>query len=296
MCTMAALPTLAVVTMVLNEAVMLPRWLAHYARETGGPDNLFVVDNETSDGSTDDLPCSVIRLPRHTRRGFETSRISIVSNLAAALLESYDAVAFTDADEFLVAEPERYPTLRHLLAARPDTTVLAAQGLNVLHHTRTEPPLDPARPILGQRRLVKFIPAMCKPSLKREPVPWAKGSHGMRTSYVIDPELFLFHMRFADIGLLEETAAHRQLLVRDEGRPVNSNWRMGADTLGSLLELITADVEAVEDAPEYRPRAQLLAKVPQDVGGGVTRSGRGQVPAMRKRPLERIPKRFEGIV
>jgi len=293
---MAELPTLAVVTMVLNEAVMLPRWLNHYAHQTGGAQNLYIIDNGTTDGSTDDLPCSVIRLPLRTRRGFEGARMGIVSNLAAALLESFDAVAFVDADEFLVAEPTSYPTLRHLVAARPDTAVLAGQGLNVLHNTRAEPPLDPTRPILGQRRLVKFIPAMCKPAVKRVDVPWVMGSHGLRMPFVIDPELYLFHMKFADRDLLSESAVHRRTLVADHGRPRKSNWSMGPTAVASLLEEAVGSVDDVDVVPEYRARPRQLANAPRDAGDGITRAGRGQVAPMRNRPLERIPERFAGIV
>ena len=51
---------------------MLPRWVAHYGRECG-TDHLYVIDDNTSDGSTDDLPCSVIRIPSWGDKHFEAT-------------------------------------------------------------------------------------------------------------------------------------------------------------------------------------------------------------------------------
>ena len=63
-------PRLAAITMVRDERVMLPRWVAHYGSECG-TDHLYVIDDSSTDGSTDDLPCSVIRIPSW---GTSTSR------------------------------------------------------------------------------------------------------------------------------------------------------------------------------------------------------------------------------
>ena len=50
-----ALPTMAAITMARDEGPMLRRWVDHYGRELGA-DNLVVIDDNTSDGSTDGLP------------------------------------------------------------------------------------------------------------------------------------------------------------------------------------------------------------------------------------------------
>ena len=49
-----------------------------------GPDALVVLDDNSKDGSTDDLPCSVIRIPEVTKkRFFERSRMKMASGVAA---------------------------------------------------------------------------------------------------------------------------------------------------------------------------------------------------------------------
>jgi hypothetical protein len=57
-----SLPHVAVITMARDEGTMLRRWVEHYSREVGA-ENLVVVDDNSSDGSTDDLPCPVLRIP-----------------------------------------------------------------------------------------------------------------------------------------------------------------------------------------------------------------------------------------
>ena len=65
---MSPLPHVAVITMARDEGTMLRRWVDHYSREVG-VDNLVVVDDNSSDGSTDDLPCTVLRIPPLTQNG-----------------------------------------------------------------------------------------------------------------------------------------------------------------------------------------------------------------------------------
>ena len=155
--------------MARDEGPMLRRWVDHYSRELG-PDNLVVIDDNSTDGSTDDLPCPVIRIPPIGKKPFEPSRMGLLSGLADSLLNVYDAVLFSDADEFVVADPDKYDSIRHLVADRADRDVLGVVALNLVH-APSEGPLDPARPLLEQRRYAKFLPLMCKPAIKRIPRP-----------------------------------------------------------------------------------------------------------------------------
>src|SRR5436190_8925665 len=89
------------ITFVRDEAEMLPRWLAHYGAELGY-DNLVVLDDNTVDGSTDDLPCLHYRLPPGPWKApWSKTRLRLVNGLAGGLLAVNDAVLYTDVDEFL---------------------------------------------------------------------------------------------------------------------------------------------------------------------------------------------------
>lgn len=291
---MTAPVRLAALTMVRDERVMLPRWVAHYGRECG-EDNLFVIDDNSTDGSTDDLPCSVIKIPSWGDKHFESTRMRLVSNIAAGLLAAYDAVLFADADEFLVADPERHDGLVDLLGSRPGRDVLAAQGLNVLH-APGEPTLDPTRPVLDQRAWAKFVPLMCKPAIKRVAAPWVAGSHGLTQPFEIDPDLYLFHLKFVEREHLRAIGDHRKTLVDAEGRAAETAWQFGGDDLVALLDEITRDVQPADVAP-YRPRRKQLAKiVRQGEGGNYRAHGRRQFNAMRTQPTVAIPDRFRGLL
>ncbi len=279
--------------MVRDERVMLPRWIAHYGRECG-PDNLFVIDDNTTDGSTDGLPGSVIRIPSWGDKHFETTRMRLVSSFAAGLLETYDAVLFADADEFLVADPQRYDSLVDLVAARPRVDVLAAQALNVVHDAGREGPLDPDRPVLGQRHWAKFIPLMCKPAIKRTPAPWVAGSHGTTIPFEIDPDLYMFHLKFAEREHLRSTGDHRKALADAEGRAAETAWQFAGDDLVELLDEVVRDVDPAAVEP-YKTRKKVLAGIVRQGDGGNYRAhGRRQFNAMRGQPMVSVPERFHG--
>ncbi len=270
---------------------MLPRWIKHYSEQCGGPEHLIVLDDNSTDGSTTDLPCPVIRLPDKDHKGWAMTRLRMVNALATALLQTYDAVVFADADEFLVADPDKHADLRELVAARPDVKALGAMALNVVHRVGVEKPLKPNKPVLRQRRVAKFIPKMCKPAIKRGTGHWASGSHGLRMPYEIDPELFLFHLKFADREHLAATSTARRELSEETGRGADANWRLG-DELLEVLDTLEAP-EQLKDVPWFRVRPERLAGIVEHQEEALWCStGSGQVKAMRERPLVRIPRRL----
>lgn len=289
------LPSVAVLTMVRDEGSMLRRWVDHYAAQVGA-EHVVVVDDSSSDGSTDDLPCPVLRFPPLHKQGFEPSRMGIATGLAAGMLVAYDAVIFCDADEFIVADPRVHPSLRHFVAARPDRAAVGVTCLNVVHDAPREPALRDGEPVLAQRRLAKFLPLMCKPSLKRVDARWVQATHGIQCPFEVDPELFMFHLKFADRGHLEAVADRRHRLNQEQGRAKGTSWeRPGAD-LVDLLDDVTRDVDPTS-VPWFRPSPQRLARIVRHEPPETWRAtGMGQLEAMRKRPLVRIPPRFKDLL
>ena len=273
---------------------MLRRWVDYYAAQVGA-EHLVVIDDNSADGSTDDLPCPVLRIPYLRKRSFEPSRMGLLSGISAGLLEAYDAVMFCDADEFVVAEPRTHESLRHFVAARPGREAVGVLGLNVVHDVQDEEALRDGEPILGQRRLAKFLPLMCKPSLKWQPAAWAHASHGIECPYEVDRELFMFHMKFADRDHLADVAAHRHHLNTTEGRAKNTSWGQSGDEMVALLDEITTDLDRAEIAP-FEVKKLGLKKIVQHRGDMWRATGEGQVVAMRNRPMVRVPDRFVGLL
>ncbi|MEQ6903553.1 glycosyltransferase family 2 protein [Nocardioides sp. YIM 152588] len=289
-----ALPRVAAITMARDEGAMIRRWAEHYAAQLGA-ENVFVVDDHSTDGSTDDLPATVLRLPYLDKFGFEQSRLGILNNLASAFLFAYDAVLSADADEFVVADPVRHAGLREFVATTAGRDVVGVLGYNVVQDLANEKPLDFDRPLLSQRSYAKFMPLMCKPMLKWAAVPWARASHGVRAPYEIDTDLFMFHFKFADLDLLAARAGHRNALNETENRAAASSWSRSADVMVDLMKTVDQQI-ATPSEQQFRPRQRQVDRIVQPKGPNWKAVGPGQVQAMETADVLRIPPRFRDLV
>lgn len=184
------------ITNVYNEAFNLPIWLRYYGGQFG-IENCIVVDDGSDDGSTSNLGgASLLRLPRLP---FEDGRrADLMSSLATSFLTYYDAVIYSDCDEFLVADPRRYNSLLDF-CERMKTPATTAIGLNVVHNLTEEGPITASRPILSQRSYVQFQSSMCKTLLVRSAVEWGGGFHSSSLP-VSFGDLYLFHLKHVDLG------------------------------------------------------------------------------------------------
>ena len=288
-------PRIAVMTVVRDEGWMIRKWVDHHGRQVG-LENLVVLDDNSSDGSTDDLPCTVHKIPGFPEGRFENARMQLMSGIALGLLAVYDYVAFVDADEFLVPDPARYDTLVDLVAAREPQEVIGCMGLNLLHHLQAEPDdLDPSRPVLDQRHFAKFVPLMCKPSIKRTPAPWRFSSHGISARYEVDTDLFLLHLKFVDRAHLKAVSDRRRAMVDLDGRAKGSTWSHTGDEMTQMLRgLVGRDDPA--GVPEFTPGSvDLKAAIVQENRHTWKGDRPGQLVAMRQQPLFRLPERLAGL-
>ncbi|MFZ3234236.1 MAG: glycosyltransferase family 2 protein [Stellaceae bacterium] len=206
---------IAALTTAYNEPVFLPIWRQYYGQALG-EEHLFVVDHGSDDGSTDNVgAANRVRIPRGEFD--EDQRCTFVSRLQASLLCYYDAVIFSDTDEILVPDPEKYSGLVDFVTRRCEQFVTAI-GLEVQHLTDTEADIDLGRPILAQRRYVQFAPEYCKPLVSRIPLVWKPGFHDCDLPPSIAPDLFLFHLRRMD----------RKLAVQRLRRMRDTKWSKNA--------------------------------------------------------------------
>ena len=169
--------------------------------------------------------------------------------------------------------------------------MVAGLAYDVVHDARVEPPIDPDRPVLAQRRYVKFNPAMCKPQVKRAPVRWGSAFHAVDAPFTIDPDLLMLHLKFSDEGLVREVGNRRRAVHETHGRGhSNSFWPRGGDALvKTLARSIAAQTEPVT---EVEPRAvDTTGMVVVDDKGFHAVDGR-QVAALRRSPLQTLPERF----
>jgi hypothetical protein len=198
----------AALTFVFNESVNLPLWIKYYGSHFGER-NLFVIDRESTDGSTTNLgDVNRIVIPRDAFD--DRKKADFMSSMQNALINYYDAVVCGDCDELVVPNIGPYANLADYVE-KMDTDYATCIGLNVLHILNQELPLDMSKPILPQRRYARFMSATCKTMLSRVPIRYMPGLHCLNLRPKIDPNLFMFHTKTMDYSL----ASARQTINRE---------------------------------------------------------------------------------
>ncbi|GAC1439392.1 MAG: hypothetical protein NVSMB51_17260 [Solirubrobacteraceae bacterium] len=205
----------AVITMVHNEAVFLPIWLNYYARHFRAKD-IYVLDNESSDGSTEGKGFNRIPVTRDSVD--HTWMVRTIEALQHELLGRYDSVLVCDVDEIIAPVPE-LGTLDSYLDTFEQEWVNCL-GYEVLHMKDREPPLALDRPILDQRGYWFFNGAYDKAALATVPMTWRPGFHGRADfQFKPDPDLRLIHLHRMDFEICLErhrTRSRRPWADQDE--------------------------------------------------------------------------------
>jgi hypothetical protein len=197
----------ALITMVHNEPVFLPIWLAYYSRFFGSED-IYVLDNDTTDGSTD--RDGFVRIPVHHDSVDHIWMVETIQDLQRELLEGeYDVVLVTDVDEIVTPTPE-WGTLGEYLDEFTESFVTCI-GYELLHMIDREEPYDSSRPILDQRGYWFANGAYDKPALASEPVSWLPGFHTRSDGQLnYDPDLRLIHLHRMDFDICRDRHRVRQ--------------------------------------------------------------------------------------
>ena len=221
----------AALTMMHNEPVWARAWARHYTREVGA-ENCLVLDHGSTDGSTRDLGVRVERVGRGALD--EDARAALVSDVTRELLRGYDAVVHSDADELVLADPDRFADLRDYASRAP--RVATAVGLDLHHIPGEEGALRPGEMLGGQRRWVRFSAAMCKPALVQAPVRWRPGFHACDAAPVFGA-LYLVHLRYADLdaGLARLRRTRAQTFAQADTNP---HQRVGDEAFEGMMRAI----------------------------------------------------------
>lgn len=205
----------AVITMVHNEPVFLPIWLSYYSRFFRSSD-IYVLDNESSDGSTD--VTGFVRIPVAHDRVDHTWMVQTIEGLQHELLDRYDMVLVCDVDELVAPVPEIGDLGKYL--DRFDEEWVNCLGYEIIHMKDLENPIRLDKPILDQRRHWFFNDAYDKAALATVPMNWRPGFHGrVDFHFEPDPDLRLIHLHRMDYDICLErhrTRARRTWAAHDE--------------------------------------------------------------------------------
>ena len=193
----------AVLTMVHNEPIFLPIWLGYYSRFFT-PDDIFVLDHDTSDGST--ARDGFVRIPVSHDSIDHTWMVRTIEEHQRGLFDRYDVVLVTDVDEIVAPRPECGTLAEYI--DRLDEDFVNCLGYEVIHMVDREAPLKPTRPVLEQRGYWFPNPAYNKPAVAMEPTRWGPGFHAREDGRIqIDPDLYMIHLHRMDYEIC--LARHR---------------------------------------------------------------------------------------
>ena len=187
----------AIITMVHNEAFFLPVWLRYYSRFFA-PEDIYVLDNESEDGSTANSEGQYQRETVVMDRVDHTWMVETIQDKQRQLFEQgYEVVLVTDVDELVVPDPSLGDLGDYMdPMIEPFVTCM---GYELIHLPDREPPLDPTQPVLHQRGYWTENAAYNKSALATEPSEWEPGFHRRVDKHFRgDPDLFLVHLHRAD--------------------------------------------------------------------------------------------------
>ncbi len=206
----------AAFTIVQNEPLMLTVWLNYYAHHFD-PDDLYVLDHDSTDGSTAELAGRCRVVPVHRFASFDHRWLrSTVESFQRFLLQSYETVLFAEVDELVVPDPRRYAGLAAYIDGlqRP---AARCSGFNVVQQP-DEPPARFDLPLLAERRYWHASLEYSKRLLSRMPLRWSKGFHQEYDAPddPPDPELLLVHLHRLDYDSC--LARHRSTATRNWSR------------------------------------------------------------------------------
>jgi hypothetical protein len=214
------------------------------------------------------------------------------------MLRYYNWFFVNDVDEVVIADPDVAPDLlTYLSGAYPDARTapksLCPFAIELVHNPEAEPePLDDHAPILSRRRVFRANANYSKPCVLRVETGFSSGGHAnTHQPRVLDPHLYLVHLRFFDfdrvterLGLRKEM---RQTVADETGQPPSDKaW---SRDLERYMEL-SKGVAVREDIalPEFRQK--MIDEQEHLHNGKVTFFG-----GRKTKELYRLPERFASV-
>ena len=190
----------AVQTIVHNEPLFLPIWLGYYSRFFA-PDDIYVLDNESDDGSTGGG--GFVRIPVEHGSVDHVWMAEILADHQRDLLDRYDVVVTTDVDEIVAPVPGWGALAAYL--DRIQEEFVNCIGYEILHMRDREPSFRAGVPVLAQRGYWFSNVGYDKPAVATEPMRWGPGLHrradGQNNR---DPDLRMIHLHRMDFHLCRE--------------------------------------------------------------------------------------------
>jgi len=207
--------TCAVFVMVKDESYFLPKWLAYY-KQFFKPEDIYVLDHQSTDGSTDNLDVNVIKVTNDVAVD-HTWIVKTIQDQQRKLLEKYRCVLFAESDEIVYP---LYETLNQYIDRflDSDDDYVTCIGHEMMQDLKTEKPLGVDDPILANRKHWFRYALYDKTLLSKVPINWEWGFHGHDKPNVYR-ELYLLHLHRHDFEMMLKRHERRVATwkIKDDG-------------------------------------------------------------------------------
>jgi hypothetical protein len=270
--------------MARNDNFFLERWIRYYSQEIGS-ENLYVLLDgleQEAPANARDAFVSWVEHKQLPRLAGDKHRINLINKRAQQLFaQGYDYVIGTDADEFLVVDPQLNMGLAEFITRHGKHASMSALGLDLGQRVGEEEALDASRSILQQRRYAVLCDRYTKASvLCKRGMSWGSGFHRVkRRNFFIVPGLYLIHTGYCDLGKVRQR-------MGDTDR-INAAWEAHLDRRARTITLTS------ENTPLEGERWLSKARRLQTLCRKIYAFNKPHMPGKVK--VIQLPERFQKI-
>lgn len=244
--------------MVYRDYWALSQWYDHFARHIGAQ-NLYVVAHGADPEIARICPqASIITIPRDDFAGFDRKRGNLLNAFQNGLLQAYDWIIRTDADELICLDPAHYSGFEQFFHQHRKARAVFALGMD-LFQNKDDIDLDAGTPALSRRRAACLTGHYSK--------AWAVSGrialvrHGVQVrprkvqsfKFTLPRGVYLVHLKYANFTALEDSNAHRmEIANRDEQGLPGALWKNAdADAIRFLRKSQAKPHEPWDEAVEH---------------------------------------------
>ena len=226
----------AVFTVLRNEKRFLPYWIRYYEKYFK-PDDMYIIDNDSSDGCTNGLASKGFNVIHAHREAFYDHRwlVELVRETTRVLLsKGYKRVIFCEIDELIVPSLDIYPNGLSDYRSRMNTSSVAVTAWHIVHDWNNETELDFSAPVLAQRKWALRDSTYDKPLIVDRPLHWVVGFHTASEEVARDEHLMMFHLKRMDANYtIERTSflAKQSYLATDVSQGLGVQHRFVGEEL-----------------------------------------------------------------
>jgi hypothetical protein len=222
----------------------------------------------------------------------------MMSMFTSGFTRYYNWVLTGDVDEIVAPDPAVADNLVEYVSrfdpdARPP--VISPLAIEMVHNPSLEPEtITPDRNILDVRRIFRLNANYNKPCITRNKIVFAPGGHfANERRKFLDPDLYLFHLRFIDYDMTEERLSLRRAQRKQQSGALSETKRKvtGWDNAWETYKKLSAlePVAETVDFPQLREKLNAGWRRKDEKSPFYTFGGG------RSKEVYRLPERFAAV-